>query len=346
VSTLAIVTSSPESVEGGHLVIARSLVKAARDSGHDARLLLTPDCQFGRQASSYVQTWRTDVDRAAGGKVDQVISLRFPSYAVRHPKHVCWLNHTMREYYDLWSRFSGQLSARGRAKERVKRMAIRAADRWLLTRNVTEVVAQSPTVQHRLHADFGVDADVLFPPAPQRAYRCDGYGDYLFAVSRLTPLKRLDLLVRALAEPSAGHVRAVIAGEGESGPELRRLIASLDLGGRIELAGRVPEEQLLDHYAMCRAVCFPPQAEDYGFVAVEAFSSAKAVITCEDSGGPADLVRHGETGLVARPTPASLAESIARVMDDRAFAERLGAEAARQAAAMTWAAAIERLLIV
>ena len=44
--------------------------------------------------------------RADGQPIDQVISLRYPSYAVRHPRHVCWLNHTMREYYDLWDRFS------------------------------------------------------------------------------------------------------------------------------------------------------------------------------------------------------------------------------------------------
>src|SRR3954469_21328614 len=64
---LAIVTSSPESVEGGHLVIARSLVAAALEMGHDATLLLTPDCAFGRQASAYFETWRTDIALAAGG---------------------------------------------------------------------------------------------------------------------------------------------------------------------------------------------------------------------------------------------------------------------------------------
>ena len=49
-SALAVVTSSPPSTEGGHLVIARSLVAAARESGYDAHLVITPDCQFGRQA--------------------------------------------------------------------------------------------------------------------------------------------------------------------------------------------------------------------------------------------------------------------------------------------------------
>jgi glycosyltransferase involved in cell wall biosynthesis len=345
-AVLAIVTSSPPATDGGHLVIARSLVTAARECGHDAHLVVTPDCRFGRQVSSYVETWRTTVRVVAGQKVDQVISLRFPSYAVRHPVHVSWLNHTMREYYDLWPRFAEGLSPRGRVKERIKRVATRAADGWLLRRNITAVVAQSPTVQRRLAIDLAVKADVVLPPPPQRAYRCEGYGDYIFAVSRLTPLKRLDLLIRALAEPVARHVRGVIAGEGESRADLERLCAALGVSDRVTWLGRVSDEAIVDHLARCRAVCFPPLGEDYGLVTIEAFASRKAVLTCLDSGGPADLVRDGETGLVSDPTPEALATAIGRVSDDRAFAEQLGGAAGGRAAMLTWPAAVKRLVIV
>src|SRR5215471_2965250 len=130
---LAIVTSSPPSAEGGHMVIARALVAAAREAGHDARLLLTADNGFGRQTSSYWAAWRTNVRLIDGQPVDQVISLRYPSYAVRHPAHVCWLHHTMREYYDLWPRLSASISLANRVKEGIRKTVIHAADRWLLT---------------------------------------------------------------------------------------------------------------------------------------------------------------------------------------------------------------------
>ena len=345
-AVLAIVTSSPPSTEGGHLVIARSLATAAREFGHDAHVVITPDCRFGHQVSSYVATWRTDVNLAAGRKVDQVISLRYPSYAVRHPVHVSWLNHTMREYYDLWPRFAASLSPHGRVKERAKCVAIRAADRWLLTHNLTEVVAQSRTVQRRLALDLHVKSDVVLPPPPPRAYRCDRYGGYIFAVSRLTPLKRLELIIRALAEPAARHARVAIAGEGESRPDLERLITTLGLSDRVTLLGRISDKALVDHLARCRAVCFPPLAEDYGLVTVEAFASRKAVLTCVDSGGPAELVRNGETGLVCDPTPEAMAAAIGRVVDDAALAERLGDAAAARVATLTWPAAVKRLVIV
>jgi len=166
-SRIAVVTSSPPLAEGGHMVIARELTRALRDCGHEASILVTPQNRFGRQASAYVATWLTDVTLSEGRPIDQVVSLRYPSYAVRHPRHVCWLNHTMREYYDLWHSFSATLSPRGRLKEQVRKTFIHAADRYLLSR-VTKLYVQSRTVQQRIAIWQSVNAKVLYPPAPQR----------------------------------------------------------------------------------------------------------------------------------------------------------------------------------
>lgn len=345
-SVLAIVTSSPPTTDGGHLVIARALVDAARACGHDARLVVTPDYGFGKLTSSYLANWRTDVNAAAGARVDQVISFRYPSFAVRHPAHVNWLNHTMREYYDLWPRFAGSISAKNRIKEGARRAILHTVDRWLLTHNVTKVVAQSRTIRQRLADELRVHADVVWPPAPPRAYRCDEYGDYIFAVSRLTPLKRFDLLLRALAEPAARQVRVVIGGDGEMRGELEKLAREMNVADRVTFAGRADDAMLVEHYGRCRAVAFVPFAEDYGFVTIEAFASRKPVITCRDSGGPTELVVDGETGLVCDPTPAALAAALGRVMDDRGLTERMGAAAAARAATITWPDAVSRLTIV
>jgi glycosyltransferase involved in cell wall biosynthesis len=343
---VAVVTSSPPLAEGGHLVIARSVVEALREAGHDAGLMVTPQNRFGRQASSYVATWLTDVGVAHdGSRIDHVISFRYPSYAVRHPRHVVWLNHRMREYYDLWDRFQATLSWKGRQKERLRRAAIHRVDTYLLTRRVTRVFAQSATIQRRLQRFGGIPADVLYPPAPPRPYRCDGYGAELFAVSRLTPLKRIDLLVRALAEPAAAGVRCTIAGDGEEAARIRQLVRDHGLESRVTLLGAVDAASLVAHLASCRAVVFPAFEEDYGLVTVEAFASGKAVVTCRDSGGPAELVRDGESGLICDPTPGSLAAAMGRLAADQALAERLGAGAAALSMDITWPRTIERLLL-
>src|SRR4029453_14213821 len=172
VSTVAVVTSSPPFVEGGHLIIARALVTALRNAGHTADVVLTPQNRFGRQAAAYAATWLTDVGQTADGRnVDQVISLRFPSYAIRHPRHVCWLNHTMREYYDLWPAFRAQLSSVNQKKEGIRRRLIHGADRYLLGRNVNRLFVQSETIRRRLSQWPEVRAEVSYPPPPPRPYR-------------------------------------------------------------------------------------------------------------------------------------------------------------------------------
>jgi glycosyltransferase involved in cell wall biosynthesis len=341
-SRIAVVTSSPPMVEGGHMVIARALTQALRDAGHSADIIVTPQNRFGRQASAYMATWLTDVGSADGHAIDQVISLRYPSYAVRHPNHVCWLNHTMREYYDLWPRFAGGLGRLGRTKEGVRRRLIHAADRYLLTRNVRKLFVQSRTIQQRLAMWPELQSSVLYPPAPQRPYRFEGWGDYVFMVSRLTPLKRADLLIAALAEPQANGLKAVIAGEGSEREQLQLLVARLGLADRVILAGRLSDDEVLAHLARCRVVCFPPLAEDYGFVTAEAFACRKAVVTCRDSGGPAELVEDGVSGIICDPTPAALAAALRHVNDD-GIAARMGDAAMAAGARLTWADTVRAL---
>ncbi|MBA2259328.1 MAG: glycosyltransferase [Acidobacteria bacterium] len=335
-SRIAVVTSSPPMSEGGHIVIARALVQALRESGHEADIVLTPQNRFGRQASAYLATWFTDVGHTEGRPIDQVISLRYPSYAVRHERHVCWLNHTMREYYDQWEPFARQLSARGRLKEGVRRKLMHAADRYLLTRNVDTLFVQSRTIQKRLEMWPELRSTVLHPPAPQRAYRCDGYGDYIFWVSRLTPLKRADLLIEALATPEGAGLNAVIAGEGEDRPRLESLIKCHSLEDRVIMTGRLDDDTVLTHLARCRAVCFAPVQEDYGFVTVEAFASHKAVVTCIDSGGPAELVVDGANGFVCAPDARSLAVALRCLSEDASLAEQLGAAAFASGQKLNW----------
>jgi glycosyltransferase involved in cell wall biosynthesis len=343
-SRIAVITSGQPFGGGGHMVIADGLVQALREAGHQAEAVLTPQNRFGRQGAAYLSTWLTDVGMAQdGGRIDQVITLRYPAYAVRHEAHVCWLTHRMREYYDLWDRFSATLTPAQRVKEAIRRRIIHAADRHFLTRRVRRLFVISGTIEQRLLTWGGIPSKVLHPPPPPRPYRCDAYGDYIFAVSRLTRLKRLDLLVRALAQPEAAGVRCVIAGDGEMAGELKALIGALGLDGRVSLIGGVDAATLVDHLARCRAVCFPAQDEDYGFVTV---ASAKPVVTCTDSGGPLEFVRDGAEGLVAAPTPEGLARALAAVSADEGLASRLGQAGLAAVQTLTWPRVVERVVMV
>lgn len=336
-----VVTSDVPLVEGGHRVIARALVQALRDQGHQAEVLTTPQNRFGRQVSAYLATWLTDVGLTGDGHpVDAVISLRYPAYAVRHPRHVVWLNHRLREYYDLWPAYSATLGLRGRIVQGIRRGVLHALDRHFL-RSGRTVFAQSGTIRARLERWGGVSARVLHPPAPQRPYRCDGYDGTVLSVARLQPLKRNELLIEAVA--ATPGARARIAGEGPELERLQVLVESLRVADRVEFLGRLSEERLVAEYARCSAVWYGARAEDYGLVTLEAFNSSKPVITCTDSGGPAELVEDDATGFVVDPTIEQVGTALARLQDPERAAE-LGARAREVARAHSWAHAVETLL--
>jgi glycosyltransferase involved in cell wall biosynthesis len=151
-------------------------------------------------------------------------------------------------------------------------------------------------------------------------------------------------VLKALAEPIAAGIRCVIAGEGAELARLKALAAHLEIEHRVQFVGRLTDREMIDHLAQCRAVIFPPFNEDYGFVTVEAFMCGKAVITCRDSGGPAELVRDGENGFVTDPTPEAIAAAMRALVDDRNLAARMGDAGAQVANAMTWSACVRQLL--
>jgi hypothetical protein len=79
-------------------------VRALRKSGHESGLVTTPPPLADK--AGVLANWLTDVSMTGSGdRIDQIITLRFPSYAVRHPEHVCWLNHDARVLrpVDEWS---------------------------------------------------------------------------------------------------------------------------------------------------------------------------------------------------------------------------------------------------
>lgn len=345
-SRILVVVSSAPFVRGGHMVIAEETVAALRRAGHEAEIFQTPTNRFGRQFDAYEATRLTDVSEGADGRpVDQIITMRYPAFALRHPKHVCWLTHTMREYYDLWDHLIGGFGRKGKLKETIRRYFVHRLDRRLLTENVDKLFTISKTVTDRLNEFIGVPSRVLHPPPPDRAYRCEGYDPYIFAVSRLHPLKRMDLLIEAMALVKDAQLRAVIAGEGEDESRLRALIESRGLSSRIDLVGSLSEDAKLHHFARCRAVYFAPKNEDYGFVTLEAMSSGKAVITATDAGGPTEQVEDGKTGWIVEPKAAAFAQVMEKLSGGAMLAEETGRRGLAVAAAHTWEKAVSQLLI-
>jgi len=326
-------------VRGGAELMADDLVGALRARGHEAELVTVPFKWYpGTRVLDQALLWRlVDLTESDGRPIDRVIATKFPAYCVRHPHKVAWVLHQFRQAYDYDGTELGQFSdspenrATRRAVERLDAVALGEARR---------VFATSRNVADRLRRYNAIEAEVLPHPPQALDYRTAEPEGFVLSVNRLDRAKRIDLLIEAAKlEPS---LRVVIAGEGPDRERLERLASPL--GSRVELLGRVDDERLADLYARCLAVYYAPVDEDFGMVPFEAFLSAKPVVTTSDAGGPLEVVRDRETGLVVAPEAGELAGACAylgaHVDDARAWGEAGRAVAGR----VTWDACIDALL--
>jgi glycosyltransferase involved in cell wall biosynthesis len=265
------------------------------------------------------------------GDPDVVIALKFPAYLAPFENKKVWLLHQQRQFYDLWDTPHRGLEDAPET-DRV-RAIIRAADDRCLSQ-VQGLYTNSRIVADRLRKFNGIEADgILYPPLLDPGlFRCGHAGDYVFYPSRLCGMKRQHVAIEAMCHVRSDF-RLVLAGKADESSYQRKLedlIRRHRLEDRVTLVGWISEEEKARLMADAFAVLYLAIDEDsYGYVTLEAFHSAKPVLTFRDSGGVDELVEHEHNGLILEPTPEVLAEGMERLWADVAGAREMG-RAARQ----------------
>lgn len=169
----------------------------------------------------------------------------------------------------------------------------------------------------------------------------------LVFLGRLEPRKGADVAVRAFLRlaPTRPSLRLRVIGDGPSRPLLERLRAAAPSGvaERLELAGRAAPGDLPALLAQADVAVLPARGgESFGIVLLEAMAAGLAVVAT-DIPGYRDVARDDREALLAVPDDErSLAEAIARVLDDEPLRARLRVAGAERAAAHDWAVIAER----
>jgi glycosyltransferase involved in cell wall biosynthesis len=331
-------------VRGGAELLADWLADNLEERGHETELVRLP---FRWTPPRLVLDHMVSARLMHIRPADRVVAMKFPAYLVPHENKVLWLLHQFRPVYELWGTpHQGLESSPESARVRE---AVVAADNAYLP-EAGAIYTNSSVTSARLKRFNGLESTVLYPPLRDPgAFRCESYGDYVFFPSRITPPKRQELLVQAMALTQSG-VRAVIAGAPDVPVYLDPLYETIEregLADRVELIPEwISEERKLELYANALAVVYPPLDEDsYGYVTMEAFYASKAVVTCTDSGGTHELVEDGVTGRIVPSTPEALAEALDELAEDRAAAERLGLAGRERLETLnvSWDAVVETL---
>jgi GT2 family glycosyltransferase len=194
---------------------------------------------------------------------------------------------------------------------------------------VSDVYAPDPTAADRVRVAWGLEP-----------------GFVLF-IGALQPRKNLLRLLEAYArvrDARAEMPLLVLAGDAKQDEdELGARIAELGLEQHVRRIGYVQGEGALrDLYAAAGVFAFPSLYEGFGLPVAEAMATGTPVLTSDTTALPEVA---GGAAVLANPLDvASIADGLARLLDDEALRTRCRAAGIIRAAELTWTAAAERLI--
>lgn len=171
----------------------------------------------------------------------------------------------------------------------------------------------------------------------------------ILTVCRIVPVKRLELLMRALAELRANGINATMTIVGPALDEkyeafLRQAVIDGGLLGKVRFLGRLSHgEKLSDCYRQADVFAMASSTEGSPKVIPDAFAKGLPVVSTNVGGVP-DLVEHGRTGLLVEDgTPSSLAAALRLLADNAGLRNRMSKEAVQNAHLFTVEAQFQKM---
>jgi glycosyltransferase involved in cell wall biosynthesis len=198
--------------------------------------------------------------------------------------HLSYVHTPVRYAWDQMHAYLRQSALARRGLSPLIRWQLHRLRQWdvLSAQRPDALIVNSRFTAARIRHYWGRSSTVVHPPVAVERFRWDQpRSDVYLCLCRLVPYKRVDLVVRAF---NAIGLPLVVIGDG---PERQRLEAMA--GPNVRLLGRLPQEQVNDWLASCRAYVYAG-LEDFGIAPVEAMASGAPVIGF-GQGGLLDSVR-------------------------------------------------------
>jgi glycosyltransferase involved in cell wall biosynthesis len=222
-----------------------------------------------------------------------------------------------------------------------------AALGWVLEPVYLQAYRRTPvvTVSRSTRDDLlrlGLEASIHVVPEAVDTAPIAGFSDKtregrLLVVGRLTPSKRIDHAIAALAELRRTHPRATLTIVGD-GRDRERLVASAAehaVAHAVRFAGRVDEDEKTRLLTEADLLLGTSAREGWGLTVTEAALRGTPSVVYSVPGFR-DSVLHDRTGLLTEPTPAALAAAARRALNEPALYERLRVAAYAEASALSW----------
>ena len=228
-------------------------------------------------------------------------------------------------------------------------VAVVANSQWTReqAQKVLRELGLDPLAERVRLVPLGTDPEQFRPGIDTHAvrdrYRINGQAPWVLTVARLEAYKGVDMTLRAVAQcrQDGVDVNYLVVGSGKKRKEYQRMAEDLKIADHVRFIGNVPEAELpavlaraLDSWweglgrpdAPTDPFLFHGLAPGVYYVGVSGHENIAG-----QSGGLAEAVHDGETGLVVNPDdPEAVATALKRLLGDQLLARRLG-QAGRKA---------------
>jgi len=198
-------------------------------------------------------------------------------------------------------------------------------------KNADVVVTRNESLKNELHQrgarkvtiiPLTFDEDVFRPGLDVTELK-NKYGvldeKILMSIGRLHPVKRLDLLLKAVAQLDK-KFKVFMVGTGELEDQLKEIAESLGIADKVLFTGPVPYSEVPAFINMADLLVMTSSIEGQPRVLIEAMSCGTPAVGTNVC-GIRDTIEDGVTGYLASDDPSDIAEKISKALENEAFPE-------------------------
>jgi D-inositol-3-phosphate glycosyltransferase len=172
----------------------------------------------------------------------------------------------------------------------------------------------------------------------------------ILCVSRIDPVKGIDILVKSFAKLQDDQLKLMIIG-GYDAPnpyqvKLLKLVKRLNLEENIYFVGAIPHGDLVKYYNASNLIVIPSLYESFGLVSLESFATQKPVIA-SNVGGLASTINNEINGLLFEPgNVEDLTKKINLLMKNHFLSEKIAKQAFLDVNKYSWDTAASQVFKV
>lgn len=206
--------------------------------------------------------------------------------------HVCYCHTPMRYAWDLYFQYLNEANLNKGAKGLIAKYFLHKIRIWdvVSSNRVDYFIANSNYISKRINKVYRRDSAVIYPPVDSKSFFAEDQKDnYFVCISRMTPYKKVDLIVEAFAQMPQRKLIVIGNGEDESKAKAKakQNITFLDFQ---------PFENVVRYMQKAKAFIFMAE-EDFGITIVEAQLCGTPVVAY-GVGGASETVKDGVSGVL------------------------------------------------